>query len=69
MMRSGQWFPRRAAIGIAFGQPITPTGSDFAAALSLRDSAGVVILAGCGEEHIHELARLSPATGPAPPIG
>jgi 1-acyl-sn-glycerol-3-phosphate acyltransferase len=57
MMRSDQWFPRRTAISMTVGEPIMPAGTDFAAALRLRDAARAVILAGCGEPDIRELVK------------
>ena len=43
------WFPRRGNLEIHVGPEILPTGSDFEAALRLRDAARAYILA-----HIHE---------------
>jgi 1-acyl-sn-glycerol-3-phosphate acyltransferase len=61
MMRSDHWFPRRTALGITIGDPIMPTGTDFASVLWLRDAARAVILAGCGEPDIRELVKPSPS--------
>jgi 1-acyl-sn-glycerol-3-phosphate acyltransferase len=65
MMRSDQWFPRRTAIGMAIGEPILPTGTDFASALQLRDAARAAILVGCREPDIRELVRPNLPAAPA----
>ena len=49
VLRDGQWFPRRGAISITLGAPIAPEGTDWAAALKLRDAARAEILHRCGE--------------------
>ncbi|ACA17297.1 AMP-dependent synthetase and ligase [Methylobacterium sp. 4-46] len=49
LLRADQWFPRRGAVGVQFGEPIAPDGSDFHAAIRLRDRARAAILARCGE--------------------
>ena len=54
VLRGGQWFPRRAAVSVAFGPAIAPEGADFAAAVRLRDAARATILAGCGEPDLAE---------------
>jgi 1-acyl-sn-glycerol-3-phosphate acyltransferase len=60
MLRSEQWLPRRNAISMTIGEPIAPTGADFARVLRLRDAARAVILAGCGEPDLRELVKPSP---------
>ena len=49
ILRDGQWFPRRGAIGIAIGAPLRPEGSDWSAAIKLRDAARMEILRHGGE--------------------
>lgn len=49
ILRSEQWFPRWGKIEIDIGVPIRPKGSDFAAAVDLRDRARATILEKCGE--------------------
>jgi 1-acyl-sn-glycerol-3-phosphate acyltransferase len=49
VLRGEQWFPRRGAITVHIGAPLQPDGSDFAAAIRLRDAARAAILARCGE--------------------
>ncbi|KON80781.1 AMP-binding protein [Azoarcus sp. PA01] len=43
------WRPRRAAITVSIAPPILPQGSDWSAALALRDATRATILAECGE--------------------
>ncbi len=54
ILRDGHWFPRRGAISITLGVPISPEGTDWAAALKLRNAARAEILRHCGEA---DLAR------------
>jgi 1-acyl-sn-glycerol-3-phosphate acyltransferase len=52
VLRGDQWFPRHGPVTVSIGEPImTPpdAGSDFAAALRLRDAAREYILEHCGE--------------------
>ena len=49
ILRGGQWFPRRGKIVVHVGRPIAPQGSDFAAAVRLRDQARAVVLDHYGE--------------------
>ncbi len=48
-LRSGSWFPRRGTVSVTVGKPITPRGSDWSAAIELRDAARADILRHCGE--------------------
>jgi 1-acyl-sn-glycerol-3-phosphate acyltransferase len=57
MLRGEQWFPRRAALFLRIEPPIRPEGTDFAAALTLRDAVRSVILEGCGEPDLDALAK------------
>lgn len=54
ILRGDQWFPRHGAVSLRIGELILPEGSDFAAALRLRDKARAVILAYCGEPDVAE---------------
>jgi 1-acyl-sn-glycerol-3-phosphate acyltransferase len=55
ILRSGQWLPRRGAISVYIGEALAPAGSDFAAAIRLRDAARARILAHLGEPDLaHE---------------
>ena len=49
VLRDGQWWPRRGRITVQFGAPIEPGGSDWQAALTLRDAARQAILNKAGE--------------------
>ncbi len=49
VLRDVEWFPRRGAIQLHIGQPMAPSGSDWAAAVSLRDTVRAEILKHCGE--------------------
>lgn len=63
VLRGGQWFPRRGAISVHIGIPIEADGTDFEAAVRLRDAARAVILAHCDEPDLaREKITLSPAT-------
>jgi 1-acyl-sn-glycerol-3-phosphate acyltransferase len=54
ILRDGQWFPRRGAISITIGEPIIPEGTDWLAAIKLRNNARAEILRYGGEP---DLAR------------
>jgi 1-acyl-sn-glycerol-3-phosphate acyltransferase len=49
LLRSGQWLPRRGVVRLTFGVPLLPPGTDWIAALQLRDAARTAILRHCGE--------------------
>jgi len=49
VLRDGQWRPRRGVIQIIVTPALVPDGSDWAAAVRLRDRARAAILAACGE--------------------
>jgi hypothetical protein len=44
ILRGEQWFPRRGEIVVHICKSMSPGGSDFAAAVKLRDRARAVIL-------------------------
>lgn len=55
ILRGGQWFPRRGRITVHVDEPLVSEGSDFSAAVRLRDRARSIILAGCSEpDLVHE---------------
>ena len=45
LLRDGQWRPRRSALKVLIGKPVLAAGSDWQAALQLRDAARSDILA------------------------
>jgi len=49
VLRDGQWLPRRGVIQIVVSPAVRPTGSDWSAAVRLRDGVRAAILANCGE--------------------
>jgi 1-acyl-sn-glycerol-3-phosphate acyltransferase len=54
ILRGDQWFPRRGEIVVHISRAATPQGSDFAAAVQLRDRVRATMLEHCGEP---DLAR------------
>jgi len=52
ILRSDLWFPRRGTVEVTVGAAIAPEGSDFTAAVKLRDAVRAEILAGCGEPEL-----------------
>jgi 1-acyl-sn-glycerol-3-phosphate acyltransferase len=56
MLRAESAFPRRGLVTVAIGPPIPSDGSDWAAALRLRDRTRVAVLERCGEpDLVYEL--------------
>jgi hypothetical protein len=53
-MRDGTWYLRRAAVTVTIGAPILPEGSDWTAAVRLRDAVRAEILRACGEPDLAE---------------
>ena len=49
VLRDGSWFARRGAIVVTIAAPLAPQGSDWNAAVALRDAARAEILRHCGE--------------------
>jgi 1-acyl-sn-glycerol-3-phosphate acyltransferase len=49
VLRDGSWFARRGAVVVTIGAPIPPQGTDWNAAIALRDAARAEILRHCGE--------------------
>jgi 1-acyl-sn-glycerol-3-phosphate acyltransferase len=57
-LRSGSLLPRRGAVNVTVGKPITPKGLDWSAAIELRDAAREDILRHCGEPELGHTATL-----------
>ena len=49
VLRDGSWFARRGTIVVTVSAPLMPRGSDWNAAVALRDAARAEILRRCGE--------------------
>jgi len=49
VLRDGTWWPRRAPIAMTICPPVRPAGSDWSAAVSLRERVRTEILKHCGE--------------------
>ena len=64
VLRADQWFPRWGPVRVTVGTPIEPTGTDWSAAIALRDAARAQILRFCGEP---DLEPASAAEYPAAP--
>jgi 1-acyl-sn-glycerol-3-phosphate acyltransferase len=62
MLRGEQWFPRHAAISVEIGEPIFPSGKDFASILKLRDTVRSFMLRRIGEPDLGELIKPIPQT-------
>jgi 1-acyl-sn-glycerol-3-phosphate acyltransferase len=60
ILRGDQWLPRRGQILVHIGRPLAPDGTDFSAAVRLRDAARAVILAQCGEPDLADEIVTSP---------
>ncbi|WP_372739686.1 AMP-binding protein [Neptunomonas sp.] len=56
ILRSGSWFPRRGAVSITVSLPIMPTGTDWDAAVKLRNAARTNILQYLGEPDLEREA-------------
>ena len=63
VLRDGSWFARRGALSVTISAPVTPQGSDWNAAVSLRDDARVQILRHCGEPDLVPRAAASLVQG------
>jgi 1-acyl-sn-glycerol-3-phosphate acyltransferase len=56
LLRDENWLPRRSRVRIEISPPLYPDGSDFAAAIRLRDAARAEVLKHCDEPdraHLH----------------
>jgi 1-acyl-sn-glycerol-3-phosphate acyltransferase len=49
VLRDGTWYARRHPIAVTFSAPIAPEGSDWNAAVRLRDQVRAEVLKHCGE--------------------
>ncbi|MGQ0511757.1 MAG: AMP-binding protein [Betaproteobacteria bacterium] len=49
VLRDGTWYLRKAAITVRVCEPVAPQGTDWAAAVALRDQVRAEILRHCGE--------------------
>jgi 1-acyl-sn-glycerol-3-phosphate acyltransferase len=65
ILRAGQWLPRRGAVRVHIGAALAPGGTDWTAAIALRDAARDAILRHCGEPALENPA----ARGPLSPAG
>ncbi len=54
VLRDGTWYLRRAPVSVVAGAAIAPEGSDWAAAVKLRDGVRAEILRHCGEPDLAE---------------
>ena len=55
ILRADQWFFRRGAVRLIIDPPIPPSGTDWDAALKLRDTARMQILRHCGEPDLESI--------------
>ncbi len=61
VLRGDQWFPQRGPISVHIGAPVRPDGSDFEAAVRLRDKVRTIMLEQCNEPDLEkEEVRLVP---------
>jgi len=49
LLREGTWYVRRSTVTVSFGEPAMPEGTEWAAAVRLRDRVRAEILRRCGE--------------------
>ena len=61
VLRDGNWFPRRGRISVAARPPIVPDGTDWAAAIRLRDLTRHEMLRHCGEPDLAPAADTAPS--------
>ncbi|TAK45563.1 MAG: acyl-phosphate glycerol 3-phosphate acyltransferase [Betaproteobacteria bacterium] len=64
-LRDGTWYVRRAAVAVTVGEPLVAKGTDWSAAVELRDAVRGVILKHCGEPDLapREAAAPEPTSG------
>jgi 1-acyl-sn-glycerol-3-phosphate acyltransferase len=55
ILRADQWFFRRGTACLIIMPPIPPSGTDWSAALKLRDAARMQILRHCGEPDLESI--------------
>jgi 1-acyl-sn-glycerol-3-phosphate acyltransferase len=59
ILRAEQWFPRRGMVRVTVGAPMRPQGSDWGAAVALRDAVRTQIARYCGEpDAVHQSAAV-----------
>ena len=61
MLRGERWFPIWSPVSVIIGEPVRPTGKDFASILKLRDECRAVILRNSQEPDLDELVMPPPA--------
>ena len=68
-LRAGYWLFRRTVLSVTFSAPIAPSGSDWNAAIELRDLARAEVLRLCGEPDLGEevVYPLKPSSSGADP--
>jgi acyl carrier protein len=54
MLRGDQWWPRLSPVSVAIGEPLAPDGSDFSAAVRLRDRVRAAVLANIDEPDLQK---------------
>jgi 1-acyl-sn-glycerol-3-phosphate acyltransferase len=64
ILRDGQWLFRRGRISVTFSAPVEPTGTDWSAAIQLRDAARAEMLRLSGEPDLSEETELLPKKPP-----
>jgi 1-acyl-sn-glycerol-3-phosphate acyltransferase len=64
VLRDGQWMFRRGAISVTLGEPIEPAGTDWSAAVTLRDRVREEILRQCAEPDLGDETALAPTRAP-----
>jgi len=62
VLRDGTWYARRAPVAVTIGEAVAPDGTDWAAALRLRDRVRADILQHCGEPDLAPAVRPDAAT-------
>jgi len=63
VLRAEHWLPRPGGISVTVSPPILPEGSDWAAAVRLRDATRAAILRHCGESDLAPAAAVAPRAG------
>ena len=67
ILRAAQWFPRRGTLRVTIAAPIRPQGSDWAAAVALRDAVRAQIARYCGEPDTVRQSDAEDDLSPLPP--
>jgi hypothetical protein len=62
VLRDGTWYARRAAVAVSAGAALHADGTDWTAALRLRDRVRADILQRCGEPDLEPARAVPPAT-------